>query len=87
MSLREQENELFVRWRLERPGLITDGVVDEVAYLYSPRRILFMLKEVNSTETQEWDLRGFLHGGGHAASWDTITRWVEGIRALPADLA
>lgn len=87
MSLREKEDTLFARWRLERPGLITDGVVDEIAYLSSSRRILFVLKEVNSAETQAWDLRGFLHGGGRAASWDTITRWVEGIRALPADLA
>lgn len=87
MSLREQEDELFTRWRLERPGLITDGIVDEVAYLSSTRRILFVLKEVNSSETQAWDLRGFLYGGGHAATWDTITRWVEGIRALPVDLA
>lgn len=87
MSLREQEDELFTRWRLERPSLVTDGIVDEVAYLSSTRRILFVLKEVNSSETQAWDLRGFLYGGGHAATWDTITRWVEGIRALPADLA
>lgn len=86
LSMREQEDELFARWRLDRPGLITDGVVDEVAYLASSRRILFVLKEVNSAEAQAWDLRGFLYGGGHAASWDTITRWVEGIRALPADL-
>lgn len=62
---------------------MTDGVVDEAAFLESPRKLLFILKEANDEEGGNWDLREFLRKGGQAATWNNITRWVMGIRNLP----
>ena len=35
MTMTEQQNQLFREWREDRPGMVTDGVVDESAYLNS----------------------------------------------------
>ncbi len=82
--LKAREDELFSRWRMDRPGLVADGVVDESAYLDSPYKIMVVLKEVNDKHGGGWDLRNKLRSGGREATWNNVTRWVRGIRALPA---
>lgn len=85
MSIEERENELFSRWSASRNGFVSDGVVDENAYISSAPRILFVLKEVNGGE--DWDLREFLRdSGGRSQTWGNITRWVLGIRQLQSEL-
>lgn len=86
MRLSEREDALFSRWRPHRPRFVADGVADEDSYVLSPRRLLFVLKEVNDPEGGNWDLRQFLREGGRSYTWNNITRWVEGIRNLPSDL-
>lgn len=86
-SIKEREERLFSEWRELHRSLVTDGVVDEFAYAESSPKLLFVLKEVNDPGGGGWDLREFLRDeGGRPATWDNITRWVEGIRKLPGDV-
>lgn len=82
MSIFNQEQELFSRWRQERVCLVEDGVVCESSYLNSPMKICFVLKEVNDPEGGGWDLRKFLLKGGRPRTWNNITRWIHAIRHL-----
>lgn len=84
-SIREREDELFAEWRSSRTGFVADGVVDEVAYLSSSPRVLFILKEVNDPEGGEWDLRTFMREGGRVATWSNLARWTDGLRSLDVD--
>jgi len=81
------DDALFERWRLHRPDLVRDGIVDADAYAESAPRLLFVMKEVNDPGGGRWDLREFLAEGGRTQSWDNVTRWVLGIRSLPDDIA
>jgi hypothetical protein len=85
MSIREQEGALFERWRIRRPDLVRDGVVDEASFFDSSPRILFVLKEPNDPGGGGWDLCEFVRDGGRSQTWDNISRWVAGIRRLPAE--
>jgi hypothetical protein len=80
-EISEQEEELFRKWRAKRPDLVRDGAVDPVAYLKSKTKLIFVLKETNSTVNDERDLRKFVREGGRAQTWNNVTRWVAGIRA------
>ncbi len=86
MNIRALEEDLFTEWRRHRPNFVADGVADEVAYLESSPRLLFVLKEVNDPDGGGWDLRHFMLEGGRAQTWDNVTRWIEGIRQPPDDV-
>lgn len=75
--MREQEKVLFDEWKLKRPKLITDGVVNEKKYNDSTLKVLYILKEANGGKG--WDLRKLLGDGGHASTWNNIARWQYGI--------
>ena len=85
MSIKEAEEALFSEWREIRDGFVSDGVMDEEAYLASRPKLLFLLKEVNDPAGGDWDLREVLREGGRAQTWNNVTRWIEGIRRLPQD--
>lgn len=85
-SIVEKEDALFAEWRLTRPDLVSDGVVDEAAWLASRPKVLFLLKEVNSEGKGNWDLREeIIRTGIRSETWDNVTRWVIGIRSPEAD--
>jgi hypothetical protein len=86
MAIRESEEQLFIRWRPNRPGFVADGVADEAEYLATSPKLLFVLKEVNDLGGGNWDLRQFMREGGRSQTWNNITRWIEGIRRLPQDI-
>jgi hypothetical protein len=86
MSIRTSEEKLFADWRVNRHGFVSDGVVDEDAYLTSCPKLLFVMKEVNDPDGGDWDLREFVRDGGRWQTWDNISRWVEGIRSLSEDI-
>ena len=75
--MKEEQIKLFEKWRPEYKNFIPDGIVDERAYLDSPIKILYLLKEVNGGEN--WDLCEFLKNGGRGQTWNNITRWTIGI--------
>ncbi|WP_311481190.1 hypothetical protein [uncultured Anaerococcus sp.] len=62
MTIKEKEEILFDKLKLQNPAIITDGIVDENQYLSSKYKILYVMKEVNGGE--DWDLRKFLYKGG-----------------------
>ena len=70
MSMTEEENTLFERWKEEHSLFVPDGAVDETAFHAASPSILFLMKEVNSKEGG-WDLREFLRGGGRSATWNS----------------
>ena len=79
-----EEQELFDDWKERDPSIILDGVVSWFDYANSAIIILFVLKEVNSDES-DWDLREFLKDGGRSFTWNNITRWIIGIRNINTD--
>lgn len=86
MSLREAEEQLFAEWKTKHNAFYPDGVVDEAAWQASKPKILLLLKEVNDPDGQGWDLRQFLSKTNRQDTWDSVTRWIRAIRALPAEL-
>ncbi len=86
MHINALEDQLFTEWKQNRPGFVADGVVDSATYLISYPKLLFILKEVNDPDGGDWDLREYMRDGARSQTWDTITRWVEGIRRLPEDI-
>lgn len=79
----QEENRLFEDWPSRDDSFVPDGVVDADEYARSPVKLLFVLKEVNDPRGGGWDLRQFLRCGGRGPTWNTVTRWVEGIQRLP----
>lgn len=80
MTIKEKENILFDKLSKENPAIVEDGVIDENEYLSSKYKILYVMKEVNSSEA--WDLREFLYDGGRSQTWDNVARWTQGILNL-----
>ena len=86
MSIRSAEDGLFKRWQRRHQNLVTDGVVDEQAYLLSTPKLLFVLKEVNDENGGGWDLREYLReNGGRGQTWNGVSQWAKGIAALPSE--
>ena len=79
----EEENRLFGDWPSRDESFVQDGVVDAEEYCRSRLKLLFILKEVNDPGGGGWDLREFLRGDSIGPTWNTVTRWVEGIYGLP----
>lgn len=86
MLISEQEDKLFERWRSHRPQLVRDGLVNEAAYVASSPRVVLVLKEVNDKGGGGWDLRDVLQEGKRWQTWNTVTRWMRGLRKLDRDL-
>lgn len=87
MTIRLRENEVFERWKAKRPLLVRDGLVDESAYLESTPRIALILKDVNDEGGGGWDLRDVLADGSRWQTWNTVARWMRGLRELDRELA
>lgn len=86
MSIKDNENKLFERWKINRINFIEDGLIDEESYLTSNPKLLFIMKEANDPENGNWDLRKVLFNGGRKYSWDNVTRWIIGIRKITEDI-
>ena len=89
--IREKENELFAKWKAELKvpsAFIPDGVVDETLWSHTPKRVLYLLKEVNGGEN--WDERHYLarydieeeYKKTHSPSIDSLARWQLGLNLL-----
>lgn len=93
--LREQENRLFDDWKraiADDSGTIfvTDGVVNEAAWHTAPRKVLYLLKEVNGAD-REWDERDYLgkyntdpdYIKTHSPTVNVLSQWQYGITYDP----
>jgi len=85
MTLSKAENKLFKEWKNHRDNFVSDGIVNEEAYAKSDKKLVFVLKEINSSEFG-WDLREFLKNRNERSqTWNNVTRWVMGIREMHKD--
>lgn len=86
-SLNAREDALFEAWKRRlghaAENFVPDGAVCGETYESTWPRIVFLLKEVNDPGGGDWDLRDFLRSGGRWQTWNNVTRWTEGILALP----
>ena len=82
-QIAEKEHRLFDAWSARDESFVRDGIIDAEEYARCRVKLLFVLKEVNDSDGGGWDLREFLRGGGRGPTWNTVTRWVEGIQQLP----
>jgi hypothetical protein len=85
MSIVEREDALFKRWAIERPGFVKDGVMDEVTYLSSPTKMVFILKEANDPGGGGWDLRQKIREKCEGL-WVHVARWAYGIANMDRDV-
>jgi hypothetical protein len=75
-------DDLFVEWKRLSGGrrLFSDGPVDCVAYCTAPKRVVFVLKEVNETTAgAEWDLRQYVRDNARGQTWNNVVRWTRTI--------
>ena len=87
MSMKIKQDELFERWRAQRPNFVADGIVNEVAYLKAPRRLVFILKEVNSPGEGNWDLvESQLRSGASKLTWINMAIWTHGLINLEREI-
>jgi hypothetical protein len=59
--------------------LFRDGPVDDAAYCSAPKRVVFVLKEVNETKPEEWDLCQYVREEARGQTWNNVVRWVRTI--------
>lgn len=86
MALRDAEDQLFAEWREKRSVFYPDGVVNEDAWRRNTPKILLLMKEVNEPNGRGRDLRKILSTTDRQDTWDSVTRWMRAVRALPAEL-
>lgn len=86
--MRKKEEILFFKWKEKRQKFVPDGIVDEIKYNASYKKVLYILKEVNGGKERDsnWDLRDFLRKGGRKQTWDNIALWQYGINNLSQNL-
>lgn len=82
MNIQEMENKLFEKWSKNHKGFVTDGVVNEKSYIESTLKTMFILKEVNDSKKESWDLRKFISKGARPQTWNNIARWNFGIQNM-----
>lgn len=83
-----EEDRIYKEWDiLYGNQIVRDGVVSEQDY-NSPakKKIVFILKDVNSPDGGGWDLRKLLLEGEISYTWSTVARWVHGINNLDQEL-
>lgn len=67
----------YSRIGVDPARICRDGIVDAERYSRAPRKILFILKEVN--DWKGGDLRPWLRQGPRYQIWHTVARWAAGI--------
>jgi hypothetical protein len=83
MTIKQKENEFFLKHPSGFKNIVRDGVVEEDSYLSSNPKILFLLKEVNSPGESGWSLIEKICSHDPVPMLDTLARWMIGIRSLP----
>lgn len=86
-GLNAREDALFKEWKRRlghaSKAFVPDGAICGETYESTWPRIVFLLKEANDPDGGDWDLRDFLRIADRWQTWNNVTRWTEGILALP----
>ena len=83
MTIKQKEDKFFAGFPIPRKIVVRDGIFEEGSYSTSSPKLLFLLKEANADGEGGWNLIDKLHTETRAPAFDTIARWVVGIRNLP----
>ena len=83
MTIKQKEDKFFADFPIALNKIVRDGIVEEGSYSSSCPKILFLLKEANSPDRSGWNLIDHIRDDKHAPTFDTLARWVIGIRNLP----
>jgi hypothetical protein len=83
MSIKANEDKLFLEWASKRENFVYDGVVDEETYLATDKKVLFLLKEANKFSG---DLKDVILGSKRRSTWDNIYRWTFGIQNIEKEI-
>lgn len=83
---RERHDALLTRWSTRSRRIFRDGPVDDGSYWQQPRRIVYLLKEVNVSDGEGgWDLATFLLEAERGYTWNMIAYWTYGLlNGLPS---
>jgi len=93
MAKTEQLNDLCERWKtyysnngIDARWFCKDGIIDEINYVNSKVKLLFILRETNNypdekmvNQAEEADLRELLKDGPRYQVFHTVARWASGI--------
>lgn len=83
MTKTEQLNKLFQQWKKEIPGnkgcFISDGIINEHEYNNAKTKILFLTKEPNSPNKEEWDFRQVWNEQVRYIFASRISEWTYGL--------
>jgi hypothetical protein len=85
LSIVRKEEILFEEWSKGRSSFVKDGIINEIEYLNSKYKILYLLREVNSNDLN-WDLREYIRSGARSKTWNNITRWTMGLKSLNKEI-
>lgn len=87
MNIQKAEEQIFKEWskRYPKDSIVKDGIVSVEDYLASDKKVLLILKEANDEGGGGWDLRKFVRDGARSQTWNTVTRWLTGIREIEKD--
>ena len=83
--LKEQEQQLFQRWKKERgyTSFLSDGIFDESLWEQQSVKVTFVLKEANwengNADLCQWLLEE--HKGSYWKTWNNIARWTQALLA------
>ncbi|MCX6135894.1 MAG: hypothetical protein NTV54_00135 [Ignavibacteriales bacterium] len=86
MTIKQKEDKFFASFPIPSKIVVRDGIVEEGSYSISNPKLLFLLKEPESPGEGGWSLADHIHTEKRTPIFDTIARWVSGIRNLPANL-
>ena len=80
MSIREQEDKLFSRWRKKYNSFVIDGLPSEEHYLSSKIKTVVVLKDINAPDIVDgvFNLRHQLENVPHHW-WETVSAWCAGM--------
>jgi hypothetical protein len=83
VTIKQKEDEFFSNFPIPAKGFVRDGIVEEESFSMSNPKLLFLLKEPNSPGEGGWSLLDHIHTDKRTPTFDTIAKWVVGIRNLP----
>lgn len=84
-EIEHREVLLFEKWRETSPRLVSDGVVSASDFLKAPKKIVYVLKEVNDPGGGGWDLRNVALRADRGYTWNNLARWSSAIFELPSE--
>ncbi len=90
-SISLQEQNLIDRWKAHHPSFVIDGLINEEAYLASPLKVVFAMKDAydNTTplgEVSNSNLCDYIRSSARGHTWASVARWCYGLKNIHRDI-